>query len=397
MTMQFPAPSETFAAVEIRAVRALGVEVDVYGLRPEHPRHTEMVRERDLNGVKIEHASAVRVLRGLVDGVMAPTRAWSLLILVLQRVRGFRETLKSLALLPLVLRIDAELRSGRYDGVHLFWGHYPALVGALLQRRGPAVPVSLFLGAYDLSRGYGPSADVAKRAALVWTHAAVNTPALEAIGVAAHDIRVVYRGVDLERIDAVRSRMGSRVAARVVAAGRLIPSKGLDRVLRAFARVRAAHPSSTLVVLGDGPERAALEATAGALGLLNAVRFAGHVAHDDVITALCEADAFVLLSSKPDERLPNVVKEAMACGAVCVVSHTPGIDELVEHERTGYVVDASDEEGAAAHLERVLTGGPDIDGVRARARGHVEACFAASSSAATLVAGWRAAVRGAPA
>ena len=388
VTMQFPAPSETFAAVEVRALRARGVEVDVYGLRRPHPRHAAMLRERGLDPVRIKHLSVSRALRGLLDGMLAPHRVLYLIILVLRHVRPTSERLKSLALLPIVLRIDAEARQGRYDMVHLFWGHYPALVGTLLQRFGPSPPVSIFLGAYDLHRAYGPSALVARRASHVWTHAAVNARDIEALGVACERVRVVYRGVDLPAIDALSLRADGRVTGRVVTAGRLIASKGTERALRAFALLRERVPGATLTVFGDGPEQPALEAAAKALGVDGAVRFAGHVAHGAVIAALAEAEAFVLLSSKPDERLPNVVKEAMACGVVCVVSRTPGIDELVEHGRSGFVVDAHDVGSAADALATVLAGGPGIEEVRKRARTHIEARFAASASAATLASAW---------
>ena len=395
MTMQFPAPSETFAAVEVRALREHGVEVDVFGLRPEHPRHATMVRERRVEHVRTRHLNLARTLRGLLDGVLAPRRVLYLISLVVRHVRPARERLKSLALLPIVLRIDAEIRQGRYDVVHLFWGHYPALLGALLQRFETSQPVSFFLGAYDLHRAYGPSKIVARKAAYVWTHALANTSAIEALGIERERVRVVYRGIDLPAIDAVRQRVDGRVPGRVVTAGRLITSKGTDRVLRAFALLFDRLPGVTLTVLGDGPERPALEAAAMVLGVGHVVRFAGHVAHDAVITALAEAEAFVLLSSKPDERLPNVVKEAMACEALCVVSRTPGIEELLEHGRSGVVIDADDVGGAADALAAALDGGTRVDELRARARAHVEARFAASASAAKLVSAWAANATGA--
>ena len=386
--MQFPYLAETFAGVEVLALRELGVDVDVYGLRPEHPHHATMVRERRLQQVSIKHQTAARTLRGLLDAMLAPRRSFFLLTLVLRHVRHVRERLKSLALLPIVMRIDAELREGDYDVVHLFWGHYPALVGAVLQRFHPHLPVSLFLGAYDLRTMYGPSAVVGQASAHVWTHAAVNLSAIEGLGIPRERVHVVYRGVDLATIDSVRGRSTGRVPGRVVTAGRLIATKGALRVLRAFAVLRERQPEVTLTVLGDGPERSALEATAYELGVASSVRFAGHVAHDEVIETLAGAEAFVLLSH--DERLPNAVKEAMACGVVCVVSRTPGIDELVEHEWSGFIVDGDDAVAVADSVAMVLAGGDRIAEVKVRARRHVEQRFAASASAATLASAWAA-------
>ena len=51
------------------------------------------------------------------------------------------------------------------------------------------------------------------------------------------------------------------------------------------------------------------------------------------------SDIFLFLSSKAGERLPNVVKEAMLSGCICIVSNTPGIDELIEDGKTGFIIE----------------------------------------------------------
>jgi glycosyltransferase involved in cell wall biosynthesis len=74
-----------------------------------------------------------------------------------------------------------------------------------------------------------------------------------------------------------------------VAAGRLVPEKGIDVLLRAFAAVAGRHPRSRLVVAGDGPERRTLERLAGTLAIRDRVEFMGHLSRDATLAAIRSA------------------------------------------------------------------------------------------------------------
>lgn len=169
-----------------------------------------------------------------------------------------------------------------------------------------------------------------------------------------------------------------RVARRVVTAGRLNRAKAMDRVLVAFSRIRQEWPDASLVVLGDGPERPHLVALAKQLGVMPAVTFRGFVSQDDLRHELATAEVFLFLSRI--ECLPNVVKEAMVSGCVCVVSKTPGIDELVEDTVTGFLVDQDDVEQAARRVAHVFQHPDQVAGLTAAAHRHVAAKFDVTQS-----------------
>jgi glycosyltransferase involved in cell wall biosynthesis len=134
----------------------------------------------------------------------------------------------------------------------------------------------------------------------------------------------------------------------VISVARLVQAKRLDRLLRALARARKVDGVRLRgVIVGDGPERANLEALARELGLLpDGVAFTG--ARADVPRLLAGADIFALTSQH--EGFPNVVMEAMAARLPVISTPAGDAASLVQDGRTGYIVPFDDEEQLAAHL-----------------------------------------------
>ena len=133
--------------------------------------------------------------------------------------------------------------------------------------------------------------------------------------------------------------------------GRLHPQKGFDRLLPIFARLRSAHPNWHLVLLGEGDERARLEAQVRDLGLQQHVSLPGWVS--DVDGALSRSDLFVLPSRY--EGFGNVVAEALACGVPVVTMDCPsGPGEIVRDGVDGLIVPAEDTARLEQALDRVM-------------------------------------------
>jgi glycosyltransferase involved in cell wall biosynthesis len=105
----------------------------------------------------------------------------------------------------------------------------------------------------------------------------------------------------------------------LIAMGRLVPQKGFDLLLQAYARVAQRHPEWSLTILGAGPLLEQLQAQAKSLGLENRVHFAGAVA--DPFSILCSADLFVF--SSRFEGFGMALAEAMACGLPAVSFDCP--------------------------------------------------------------------------
>jgi len=352
VTMSFPAPTEPFAAVDVRALLEMGVDVSVHSLRRPFPESGRLLKERGLEGLYVSHGGWQSFLNGLGISFLHPLVFVSLLWWVIGNSQGkASHFLKGLVLMPRAMEIFSLIRRDKPDVVHLFWGHYPSLLGFLVQRFCCGVVLSIFLGAYDLWTGFGGSADVAKNADVVWTHARCNIPDILARGVDEDKIIICHRGADLAPTWSLSPK---KIPRRIVTAGRLKLTKGMDRVLRMFAMTLKHWPDATLVILGSGPEENNLKMLASELKIDHAVTFRGHVPHGEVFREMGAAEIFILMTRHVAERLPNVVKEAMGCRCLCLVSPTPGIEELVCDGQTGFILPL-DEEVFARKLDDIFT------------------------------------------
>jgi sugar transferase (PEP-CTERM/EpsH1 system associated) len=173
------------------------------------------------------------------------------------------------------------------------------------------------------------------------------------IRIPEQSIQVLYNGVDLERFSSgdratVRRQMGLGEAEVVIGSvGRLVPVKNYPLLLRAVAALGRENVLTVLV--GAGPQRAALEALAKSLGIDHRVRFLGH--RDDITSLLAAMDIFALPSIS--EGMSNTLLEAMAVGVASVASDVGGNPEIVSHGREGYLFASGDEVALAGYLQRL--------------------------------------------
>ena len=188
------------------------------------------------------------------------------------------------------------------------------------------------------------------------------------LGAPAEKITTLRNGVDLDMFrplnrDEIREDMD--LSGPVLASvGHLIERKGHHLVIDAFADI----PGATLLIVGDGEERGALKAQAKRLGLRDRIRFFGALPHEDLINIYNAADALVLASSR--EGWPNVLLEAMACGAPCIATNVGGNGEVISNPAAGALIPARNADAIAQTVRQVLAAPPDRRAVRAHAKAH---------------------------
>ena len=180
-------------------------------------------------------------------------------------------------------------------------------------------------------------------------------------------------------------RAPSEAPPVVLFAGRLDAQKGLPVLIEAWRHVVDRYGEARLVLLGEGPQRAVLEALARRLDLTGSVTFAGVVR--DVPERLARARAFVLPSTA--EGMSSALMEAMAAGRAVVATRISGTSELIADGAHGLLVEVGDVAGLAAALERVLAD-PDLaDRLGRQARQRVRRHYAVARLADAHLALYR--------
>jgi len=188
--------------------------------------------------------------------------------------------------------------------------------------------------------------------AVVVNSAQLRRTLIEQDRIPAEKLRLCYNAIDTEAFCPEGESMRAVLPpGRVIGAvSQLRQEKGVATLIRAFARVQGECGPVTLVLVGDGPCRAELEALAGQLGVGGKCRFAGQVR--DVRPWLRAMEIFVQPSLS--EALSNSLLEAMAIGCAAVASRAGGNPEAIDHGRTGLLYEAGDVEGLAACLRDLL-------------------------------------------
>jgi glycosyltransferase involved in cell wall biosynthesis len=197
---------------------------------------------------------------------------------------------------------------------------------------------------------------------------------LARVGVPGARRIAIPNGVDVERFHpagpeerrALRARLGLLGGPAVAWCGRLVPEKNVAGLLAVWRAVRVQHPESQLLVVGSGPEEAALRRVAG-----DGVVFLGE--QSDVSPILRAADLFVLPSRT--EGLSNALLEAMAAGLPVVATRAGAAEEMVRDGETGRLVPIGDDDALGRALCDLLAD-PDRARLGAQARETVVARYA---------------------
>ena len=176
-------------------------------------------------------------------------------------------------------------------------------------------------------------------------------------------IEVVPLGLELGRFQDVQQRrgelrreLGVPPRARLVGSvGRLVAIKDLGTLLRSMAQLSATQPDAILLVVGDGPDRPALEMEAERLGLGSRARFLGF--RDDLERIYADLD--VAVNCSLNEGTPVALIEAMASGVPVLATAVGGTPDLLEEGRLGRLVPPGDPNALACALAETLSGGYD--------------------------------------
>jgi glycosyltransferase involved in cell wall biosynthesis len=195
---------------------------------------------------------------------------------------------------------------------------------------------------------------------------------------------VLYNGVNTDLFTPYSSPSVENV---ILSVGNLIPSKGHENVIRSFAKLLPQFPGSRCEIIGDGPERRRLAWLAYELGIGSQVRFLGRRSRSQVAEAMRNCTIFALPSRY--EGLGCVYLEAMSSGKPVIACKGQGIDEIILHQKNGWLIEPNDELGLKDAMS-LLLGRRDLQAqIGAEARRTILQSHSLSHQAARLAQVYR--------
>jgi glycosyltransferase involved in cell wall biosynthesis len=265
---------------------------------------------------------------------------------------------------PLLARRLRRLK--RTFGFELIHAHYAVPAGDAIRRAAPELPVVVSVHGHDV---YGPgSAGPTVRAVLGHARTVIANSAGTAarcLAAGAHSAQVVHLGSDLPPAAAPPPD-----SPTLVTVGHLVARKRHADVIAALAALRDRHPELRYVIVGEGPQRAALRTQAAALGVAERVEFRGALTHERALAAARAATLFVMPSV--DEAFGVAYIEAMAGGVPAIgCAGEAGPQEIAASGGGIELVRARDPQALAAAIDRLLGDSSALEALRLAARENV--------------------------
>jgi len=374
----FPCWSETFIVREMHALIERGADIAILSLKPA----TEKIVQ-DRAAALLDRA---RHPRGAIASILAflglvVRRPLTTLRFVATLCTGlWRQPVVLFKTLSAICRAAGQyewMRDFNPDLIHAPWATYPASVAWFLSRVLDK-PFSFTSRAHDIFvEDHMMSSKLAQaNLAVTITRNNVRHMARWMSAPGAVPVQVMHSALELD--ETVFSRDG-RQPHRLLSVGRLDAIKGFDVLLPALAMLRDRGVPFESIVIGEGEERASLEALREKLGLGDRVTFVGARPQTEVRKAMAESTLMVMPCVVTPEGnadgIPNVLTEAMAAGLPVISTRVSGIPELIDDRISGRLVDQRDPVALADAIAALLADPAARDAYAKAGRAKVEREF----------------------
>lgn len=374
VTTTFP----TFAAFlenEVARFHSRGVKLRVYTLRPTRrnyqPDHERLVPLVRYVGSPLDPMAWLDLVRWTVrkPHVLLPGFAR---ILWASRASVYAIA-GHLFWLPAAARVATLAEREGFDRIHGAWAHFPASVAWLASRlTGKRFSMAGHAGS-DLYRTQAFLREKVRAADFTTTCVRGNRDMLRSLAGEGPRIEWIYHGVDRARFDGQgRARQSEPLFLCI---GRLAETKGFDTAIRALGELKKRGLAPRLDMIGDGPDRAALEALAREQDVHSQVAFRGWVAQTELLPLyrrawLLVAPSRVLANGRRDG-IPNVIVEALAMGLPCAGTRAAGLEEAIAEGVNGVLAPPDDPVALAAAIEPLLRDPAKLDRMSEAARARI--------------------------
>lgn len=356
---QFPRQVDAYFLRELVGLLDEGVDFRIYSLLPA-PQGWKVHEDVNVLLDRIVYPSSVpgRIGRAAASALRQPLRTTRLLGEIATGHASMPGALaKSVAITPQAIEFANRMKADGVRHVHANWATYPATAAMIISRLA-GIPFSFSGHATDIFVHHAMLGEKLAAAKFVITCTGFNRGYLgEVCPAAADKVETIYHGVDLERF----SRNGAkREDDLILSVGTLRTCKGFDDLIRAVALLRQRGRKARLLILGEGEERANLEALVRELGVGENVSMPGYLPQEEIIPAYHRAATVALPAHHEDHfGIPNILIEGLAATVPIVCTELPSLHELVEHEQSGLFIPERNPEALAQALERLL-GNPDF-------------------------------------
>ena len=337
LTGEYPRASDTFIQREVAALRDLGHDVLTCSIRTTGAEHLVGPEQRTEHAATFKALDAAKspltLIKAHLRWMRRPGRYLSALKLAWDTApKGLKGRAYNLIYFAEAAVLAAYLADNGVEHLHNHIAKASCTV-AMLASALSGIPYSFTIHGPDIffEPHHWRIDEKARRAAFVACISDFCRSQLMCFADARDwpRLHIVHCGVDPDRYTAA-----PHDGRHLLFVGRLAAVKGVRVLLDALAGMD--HADWRLTLIGDGPERAGLEAQAQALNLSDRITFAGYRSQDAVAQALSRADLFVLPSFA--EGVPVVLMEAMAAGVPVVTTQIAGIPELVAQGDSGLLV-----------------------------------------------------------
>ena len=386
LTGEYPRATDTFIQREVAALRNLGLDVSTCSIRRtgrEHLVGPEQVSEAARTFYILAAMGPIRVLLDHFGWIMRnPVSYFRGLALAFRTApKGFRGSLYQLIYFVEAGVLAAHMKRNGITHLHNHIAKASCTV-AMLASAISDIPFSFTLHGPDIffePKHWRLDEKIARAKFVACISNFCRSQAMVFSGAKdTEKLKIVHCGIDPRRYEETVNTDGHQL----LFVGRMAQVKGVPLLLNAVASLSKSHPKTHLTLIGDGPDRAALEKQAETLGIIDHVSFEGYQSQAAVSEALSASDLFVLPSFA--EGVPVVLMEAMAAKRAVLTTRIAGIPELIEDGQSGVLVTPGDQNALTQSLATLLDDPALRDRLGAKARTKVQAEFNITTEAAKL-------------
>lgn len=342
---EFPSLSETFLAREIEALRRRGLEIEVWALRAGE------------GALQIPELSALQCLAKIAGKVSALARRKYFHLLGKHWAESSTKELQDV------------------QHIHAGWASFASWI-AMGAAEALNVPWSFSGHARDLWVQGEDLETKLTRAKFATCCTRDGTEYLQKFA-GSNSTKVLYapHGLEIDQYHFLTSRR-LHDPNRVLSVGRLVEKKGFADLVQSVSKIR--DRSLAVTIIGEGPQRRALEELISPSNLREKIQLMGARTHGEVSAAMQDADVFVMPSTlaRDGDRdgLPNVLLEAAACGLPIVSTRAGSITDFLD-ERCAWLCEANDHTALSLTIETALAHYDESLKRAKLARSRVEECF----------------------